>query len=451
MELLEYQAKELFKMVGIPILPSLTIEDARKIKQLQIPYPVVLKSQVRSGGRGKAGGVRFVANTIDAIAAARSIFNLSILGEYPEVVLAEAHYNAERELFLAIVLDYDLRCPVLLGSAWGGMNIDSLLANLQQVAVTEEFSLFYARRLAAAMGLSGSLICSVSEIVAKMYRLFKEQDLDLIEINPLGVNHQEELMALDGRIKINDHALARQPILETLNFSAQQRASCHQSVWQTNQNLSQVSWRWLDWHQPTGKLAMICNSFDSALLTWDLLEQDKVIPACSALIENSLADEGKIAENLQLYREQLLNILQALESLPEIKVIIFNIWETSAVNREIVETIVDYCAAYCPSPSEVAVSSPSEQILANNVNSVNSSTSSTNNTGAIALDDDPELDQNSAITVPNVLPISNSKPYFVLRLLNQDSINDFPSSPQVYLSSSLEESVQHAIAVVKSS
>jgi succinyl-CoA synthetase beta subunit len=451
MELLEYQAKELFKMVGIPILPSLTIQDARKIKQLQIPYPVVLKSQVRSGGRGKAGGVRFVANTIDAIAAARSIFNLSILGEYPEVVLAEAHYNAERELFLAIVLDYDLRCPVLLGSAWGGMNIDSLLANLQQVAVTDEFSLFYARHLAAAMGLSGSLICSVSDIIAKMYRLFKEQDLDLIEINPLGVNHQGDLMALDGRIKINDHALARQPIMETLNFSAQQRASCYQDAWKINQNLGQVSWRWLDWHQPTGKLAMICNSFDSALLTWDLLEQNKVVPACSALIENSLADEVRAAENLQLYREQLLNILQALQSLPEIKVIIFNIWDTFAVNREIVQTIVDYCADYCPSSSEVAVSSASEQILVNNVNSVNNSTSSTNNNNPIALDDDSELDSDPAITVPNSLQFSNSKPYFVLRLLNQESIDDFPRSPQVYLSSNLEESVQRAIAVVKSS
>jgi hypothetical protein len=124
------------------------------------------------------------------------------------------------------------------------------------------------------------------------------------------------------------------------------------------------------------------------------------------------------------------------------------------VNREIVQTIVDYCADYCPSPSEVALSSPSEQILVNNVNSVNSPTSptsSTNSNKAIALGDEPELDQNPAITVPRVLQFSNSKPYFVLRLLHQDSIDDFPRSPQVYLSSSLEESVQQAIAVVKSS
>jgi succinyl-CoA synthetase beta subunit len=410
MELLEYQAKELFRIVGIPILPSSTIRDARKIKQLQIPYPVVLKSQVRSGGRGKAGGVKFVANTIDAIAAARSIFNLSILGEYPEVVLAEAHYNAERELFLAIVLDYDLRCPVLLGSAWGGMNTESLLANLQQVAITEDFTLFYARHLAARMGLSGNLICSVSEIIAKMYRLFKEQDLDLIEINPLGVNAQGELMALDGKIKINDHALARQPITVTLNFSAQQRESVHQSNWKTKRNLSQVNWRWLDWQHQNGKVAMICSSFDSAVLTRDLLAQNKVVPACSALIENSLATE---IDNLQLYREQLLSILQELESFAGIKVIILNIWDIEAVNREIVQTVVNYCQVL----QKVAGSTPKEQIQVKE-----------------------EIEQPGS-----------SVPYFVLRLLNHSSLNDLPLCEQIYLSSSLEESINQAIAVVKSS
>jgi succinyl-CoA synthetase beta subunit len=420
MELLEYQAKELFRIVGIPILPSLTIQDARKIKQLQIPYPVVLKSQVRSGGRGKAGGVRFAANTIDAIAAARSIFNLSILGEYPEVILAEAHYNTQRELFLAIVLDYDLRCPVLLGSAWGGMNIDSLLANLQQVAVTEEFTLFYARHLAARMGLSGNLICSVSEIIAKMYRLFKEQDLDLIEINPLGINHKDELMALDGRIKINDDALARQPITETFNFSAQQRASSPYNTWKTSQDFSQVNWRWLDWHQQDGKVAIICSSSDSASLIWDLLDQNKVVIACSALIENSLVKE---VDDLQLYREQLLNILQQLESFTKIEVIILNLWDTEAVNREIVQTIVDYCRAL----REAAETTPPKQILGKG-----------------------KIDSSQSPSIPLK---TYHKPYFVLRLLNHSNSNiqDLLNSEQIYLSSSLEESTDRTISVIKSS
>lgn len=414
MELLEYQAKELFRMVGIPVLPSQTIKDSRKIKQLQIPYPVVLKSQVRSGGRGKAGGVRFVANTIDAIAATRSIFNLSILGEYPEVILAEAHYNTERELFLAIVLDYDLQCPVLLGSAFGGMNVDSLLGNLHQVVVNTEFSLFFARRLAASMGLSGKLICSVSEIIAKMYCLFQEKDLDLIEINPLGVNTKGELMALDGKITINDHAMARHPIIETLNFSEQQKRSSHHSLWKTNQDFSQVRWRWLDWHDQTGEIAMICNSFDSALLTWDLLKQNQATPARSALLENSLTAD---TNNLQLYREQLEDILRELESCPEIKVIVLNIWETEVVSREILQTMVDYCQA----TQESVLPSREEAILVNSQIPLKGEKSNYSHA--------TEVEQ---------------KPYFILRLLNKDNLDDVSISERIYLSSNLEEVVSQA-------
>jgi len=117
-----YCTKEIFAQVGIPILPSQPIHEPGGLKRLNIPYPIVLKSQVRAGGRGKAGGVKFVANTIDAIAAAHAIFHLPIAGEYPEVILAEARYNPQQEIFLAILLDYHLQRPVLLGASQGGMD-----------------------------------------------------------------------------------------------------------------------------------------------------------------------------------------------------------------------------------------------------------------------------------------------------------------------------------------
>jgi succinyl-CoA synthetase beta subunit len=421
MELLEYQAKKLFKTVDIPVLPSQTIRDPRKIKQLQIPYPVVLKSQVSSGGRGKAGGIRFVANTIDAIAAARTIFNLSILGEYPEVILAEAHYNTERELFLAIVLDYDRCCPVLLGSAFGGMNVNSLLANLQQVVVDSDFSLFYARRLAARMGLSGKLICSVADIIAKMYLLFNQTDLDLIEINPLGVNAGGELMALDGKITVSDHALARQSILETLSFSQHQQKVNHHSLLAKNINFSQINWRWLDWHDPSGQIAMICNSFDSALLTWDLLKQSQVIPACAILLENSLTVE---TQDLPLYRQKLSEILTQLENIKGVKVILLNIWEPDIINREILQTVGDYHAA------RVALSS-SESMPAN---------------------DSVVKTEESKDTSENLKSTSSSQPSFVLRLLDKDNINleELEISETIHLFGNLEAAIKKAIAIVKS-
>ena len=418
MELLEYQAKELFRMVGIPILPSETIRDSRKIKQLQIPYPVVLKSQVRSGGRGKAGGVRFVANTIDAIAAARNIFNLSILGEYPEVILAEAHYNAERELFLAIVLDYELQCPVLLGSAWGGMNINSLLANLQQVVVDADFSLFYARRLAIAMGLSGKLICSISEIVVKMYGLFCEKDLDLIEINPLGVNSQGELMALDGKIKMNDYALLRQPTFKSLTLSAQQQRTSYYNSLRADKNLTQVSWRWLDWYSQAGQVAIICNSFDSALLTWDLLKQKQVTPACSVLLKNSLTSDG---QDDREYRQQLEKILTELESFEGIKAIVLNIWESTAISREIVQTIVDYCDR-TPEPPLSGGESASVD----------------------GLNRDRAKPQQASTEKPTALP------KFILRLLHEDELKDLLTTERILLSSSLSAVIAETTTAVES-
>ncbi|MBE9047012.1 acetate--CoA ligase family protein [Pleurocapsales cyanobacterium LEGE 10410] len=418
MELLEYQAKELFRMVGIPILPSQTIKDSRKIKELQIPYPVVLKSQVRSGGRGKAGGVRFVANTIDAIAAARTIFNLSILGEYPEVILAEAHYNTEREFFLAIVLDYNLQCPVLLGSAFGGMNVDSLLTNLQQVVVDEEFSLFYARRLAAHMGLSGKLICSVSEIIAKMYRLFRDKDLDLIEINPLGVNNKGELMALDGKITLNDDALARQPVLEALSFTKQQKQLNDRIL--TGKILERVRWRWLDWHSRAGKVAIICNSFDSALLTWDLFKQNRVTPAGAVLLETDFSEP----DILESYRDNLLDVLTQLETVKGLKTILINVWDTQAIGREIVETVSSYCQQGTSSILASKEESVSTKVRANEPDLVNKQKSSDSTTIA--------------------------RPRFVLRLLADEHPEALPMSETIYLFDGLEAAVQKAIAIVKS-
>ena len=437
MELLEYQAKELFKMVGIPTLPAQTIKDSRQIKQLQIPYPVVLKSQVHSGGRGKAGGVRFVANTIDAIAAARTIFNLSILGEYPEVILAEAHYNTEREFFLAIVLDYDLQCPVLLGSAYGGMNIDSLLANLQQVVVDADFSLFYARRLAARMGLSGQLICSVSDIIAKMHRLFIERDLDIIEINPLGVNTQGKLMALDGKITINDSALDRQPIVNSLNFSEHQKHRKN-SLSQNTDNFNKLGWYWLDWRNQTGKIAIICNSFDLALLTWDLLARGKVSPACGVVIDNSHNDRQS---NSSVEPEQLRQILTELESIEGLETILINIWSTEAISRDIVKTT----AEYIQSSFKATLHSQAEQIGDDLTSAYNESSIESKQ-------------QNVAQNV--VQDVSQIRPKFILRLLNNNDLKetnlyssldcDLGDCLQVedilYIYSELETAIDRAIA-----
>jgi succinyl-CoA synthetase beta subunit len=332
MDLLEYQAKQLFREVGIPVLSSQTIDDPRQLKKLQIPYPIVLKSQVRAGGRGRAGGIRFVENTIDAIAAARKIFNLPIVGEYPQVLLAEARYNAEKEFFLAVVLDYELKLPVLLGSRQGGMDVEALFKNLHKVVIEEEFSPFYARRLAIEMGLENELIRSTSAIIEKMYYLFLDSDLDLIEINPLGVNATGELMALDGKITINDYALARHPDLNALTklshpsrvdkssltfskggtINILDRLATDEIIPIENEAKIKAKPRKVDWGDEKGKIGIICNSFDLALTTWDLIYQEKGKPACLYLIgeeENeTLLDSSCLVEQLEIALSETIEL-----------------------------------------------------------------------------------------------------------------------------------------------
>lgn len=292
MDLLEYQAKELFSQVSIPVLPSQSIFNPSELKNLHIPYPIVLKSQVLASGRAKVGGVKFVENTIDAIAAAQSIFNLPIEGEYPEVILAEARYDAENEFFLAIMLDYALKKPVLLGSSYGGINIEVLLDNLQTCVIEEEFSPFYARRLVKKMGLAGKAISSVSKIIEKMYDLFITYDLDIIEINPLAINANGEVMALDGKIRLNDCALNRHSsLLKSLSRDASQYSSTINPSPLKNSLIKEVNQPilTLDDHS---NLVVVSDNIDVTIFTVNsLISQGQKINTCYVLSSENIKNE----------------------------------------------------------------------------------------------------------------------------------------------------------------
>jgi succinyl-CoA synthetase beta subunit len=324
MELLEYQAKQLFEQVGIPTLPSQIITDPRDLKQLHIPYPIVLKSQVRAGGRGKAGGIKRVQNTIDAIAAARNIFNLAIAGQYPDVLLAEAHYERKQEIFLAAVLDYELRRPVLLGSAYGGMDIDQLLANLHQVIIQDSFSPFQARYLLNKMGIRGELVPALSDIIKKMYDLLLSRDLELVEINPLGINQAGELMALDGKVTVHDTALRKHP--EIALFYAHQTPEIlplgTPLVWQAA--------------TPRGNVGIVCYGAGAAALSWDLLVESGGSPShCWILGPQS---QGLVFSPHDL-DGQIERILEQLDSLTALKVLFLNLVADAEINRHILAKI----------------------------------------------------------------------------------------------------------------
>lgn len=337
MNLLEYQAKELFRQVGIPVLPSQRIDRPADLKGLKIPYPIVLKSQVHATARGKVGGIRFAENTIDAVAAAQTIFRLPIQGEYPQVLLAEAKYDSDRELYLAITLDTSSRRPVLLGSQRGGVDVESRLEQMRQVVVDQEFSPFYARRLALKMGLSGPLIQAVSTVVEKMYWLFVERDLDLIEINPLAVSPTGDVMALDGIVTINDAALGRQmELLSTLNRTPVAQASTSAVIDPTAQ-LRCVSMQ--------GTIGVLCDGAGLTMATLDLLRQANGAPAGFV----DLGGECRFSCPPSQLSQRLHQALDLLLRDKNMKVVLINIVGSVVSCLDIANELVRYINRYAVS------------------------------------------------------------------------------------------------------
>jgi succinyl-CoA synthetase beta subunit len=330
MDLLEYQAKEWFREIGIPVLPSQRIDRPRDLKGLKIPYPVVLKSQVRTGGRGKAGGVKIVTNTIDAIAAAQTIFNLPILGEIPEVLLAEAKYNSDREFYLAIVIDAVARRPLLLGSTQGGIDVESNPEALQQVVVERDFSPFYARRLAVKMGLQGETLVSVSAIVEKMYGLFVQKDLDLIEINPLGVSSTGELMALDGKVTVNDQAIARHPDILAMAEKNASRPNGRPPAAQIGK------WNEVD---KSGNIALLGNGAGLLMATLDLIAEasHKKPAVCLNVGHGRMVPEGGLS-----FCDRVVQGLELLAQDKSIQAILVNILCSVPTTIEVAEAIAAF-------------------------------------------------------------------------------------------------------------
>lgn len=334
MDLLEYQAKELFHQMGIPVLPSQRISHPRDLKGLKISYPVVLKSQVRTGGRGKAGGIKFVENTIDAVAAAQAIFHLPIMGCYPEVLLAEAKYNPDREFYLAILLDSSTRRPLMLGSRQGGVDVELKLEHMQQIVVDQEFSSFYARRLALKMGLEGELIQSVSSVLEKMYNLFIQQDLDLIEINPLAVSSAGELMALDGRVVADDAALGRRSniaaFIATIPDMTFANLNDSAKDGKCTSDLKRV--------QLQGNIGVLCNGAGLMMATLDLIHSAKGKTASFVNIGGEYRHNCP-PETLQERLQQGLDLLLADKS---VKAVLVNVLGSVISCRQVAEGMTFY-------------------------------------------------------------------------------------------------------------
>ncbi len=226
MRLYEFEAKELFRKMRIPTTEGTVVTSAADAiaRTVELGLPRVLKSQVLTGGRGKAGGIMIVRNQDQLEKAAKALFELKIKGYPVEKVLLDPFVEIEREFYLGVTIDRANYKLVVIACAEGGVEIEETARlNPEKIMkvpldVDEYLMSFDAIRIGKFLGLAGDQLKAFIPIAVNLYRLFKVYDAKLVEINPLVLTKAGKLLAADARMSIDDDALFRHRDLQEMGI-----------------------------------------------------------------------------------------------------------------------------------------------------------------------------------------------------------------------------------------
>ncbi|GAA1060319.1 ADP-forming succinate--CoA ligase subunit beta [Agromyces bracchium] len=214
MDLYEYQARDLFEKYGVPVLPGIvadTPEDVRAAAE-KLGGVVVVKAQVKTGGRGKAGGVKVAKNPDEAEEAAKAILGLDIKGHVVKRVMVAGGARIAQEFYFSVLLDRANRSYLSLTSVEGGMEIEQLAVEKPEALARIEvdpgtgISPEKAREIAVAANFPAELVDKVADVFVKLYDVYTGEDATLVEVNPLILSEDGEVIALDGKVTLDENA-----------------------------------------------------------------------------------------------------------------------------------------------------------------------------------------------------------------------------------------------------
>src|SRR5215218_1561733 len=221
MRFFEYESREIVRRAGIPVTDfgfATTRDEAHAIAE-RIGGPVVVKSQVLTGGRMKAGGIKFAHTPDEAAEHAEAILALEIGGHIPRGVLVDPRAEVEREYYAGVVWDGLRKRPVMIFSPVGGIDIEQVAeeqpdkVGRRHFSTIHPFSEFMAKEVIASTGVSGRPLMRLTPIVTRLAKLFVECDMTLAEINPLGELEDGSFVALDAHMDMENEARPRQRAL----------------------------------------------------------------------------------------------------------------------------------------------------------------------------------------------------------------------------------------------
>ena len=312
MKLFEYQAKKLFGEYKIPTERFFLCKSPQEVKDTFTKKgftKAVLKSQVLTGGRGKAGGIKFVKNMDEVTAAAEMLFSLNIKGYPVEKVLVSDAVAISKEFYIGFAVDRNTKSVVFISSEAGGVDIEEVAATMPERINTHRIDAllgvpgFLSRYLAYQLVDTPEVAEQISTIVRQMYTLMIEKDASLVEINPMVVTLEGGVLAIDAKITIDDNARYRQPEL----FGEYQH---------TDAELIEESARekGFSYVQLDGDIGCMVNGAGLAMATMDLITHYGGKPANFLDIGGS-SNPKKVAEAMKI----LLND-------PKVKVVLINIF-----------------------------------------------------------------------------------------------------------------------------
>jgi succinyl-CoA synthetase beta subunit/citryl-CoA synthetase large subunit len=223
MRFFEYESRAIVAKAGIPVSKhgfATTAEEARRIAE-DIGGPVVIKSQVLTGGRMKAGGVQFADTPDEAVQQAANVLELEINGHMPRGVLVDSRAAVKHEYYAGVVWDGLRKRPVILFSDMGGIDIEEVAEQHPDhvarghFSTIRPFSDWQAKQVIASLGITGSALNRLTPIVARLARLFRQYDMTLVEVNPLGELEDSSFVALDAHMDMENEGRPRQKAILT--------------------------------------------------------------------------------------------------------------------------------------------------------------------------------------------------------------------------------------------
>lgn len=318
MKVHEFQAKEVLARFGVPIprgRVATNVQEARQAAEA-LGGRVVIKAQVHAGGRGKAGGVKLASSPQEAETVASQILGMKLVsvqtgpeGKLVRKVLVEEALPIAKELYLGVVLDRSRGLPVMMASAFGGVEIEEVAREHPDAILREHFDpalgllAFQARKLAFGMGLSGVAFAEFVKLAQALARAYNETDASLAEINPLVITEDGKVLALDAKMNFDDNALSRHPEIAAL------RDQEEEDPYEVEASKFDLNYIKLD-----GNIGCMVNGAGLAMATMDIIKHYGGSPA-------NFLDVGGGAS-----QERVEAAFRILLSDPNVKAVLINIF-----------------------------------------------------------------------------------------------------------------------------